>query len=169
MELRADHCSQKYRWMFFSSVKTLPDAFWFIKTYFFFFSLFHLPSKPDIHFKLSTWRNLSYISYYIFTVTPEKKQEKWVNIIQDKQGGSLQEKEAAEGMIVSVTSLLQTMGSAECVLYFKNWERKRSNCGNRKGIFKRARNSYELKKKCYAKKKNPIKVRFWDTFSQYHA
>lgn len=36
-----------------------------------------------------------------------------------RQRGSLQEKEAAERMIASINSLLQTTGSAECVLIRK--------------------------------------------------
>lgn len=39
------------------------------------FFLSHFPSKPDIHFKLSTWRNLSYISYYVFIGFPREKTE----------------------------------------------------------------------------------------------
>lgn len=89
-----------------------------------------------------------------------------------RQRGSLQEKEAVERMIVSIKSLPQTMGSEECELiricFEMNWEIKSSNCGNRKEILKRAFYNYELKKKYYAKKKNQLKVRFQDTFYQYH-
>lgn len=86
-----------------------------------------------------------------------------------RQRGILPKKEAAERMIASISSLLQTMGSAECVLirtcFEKNWKRKRSNCGNRKGIIKRALCNYELKNECYAKKKNQLKVRLQDILS----
>lgn len=95
-----------------------------------------------------------------------------MNMTKGKQRGSLQEKEEAERMITSINLLQQTMGSAQCVpirtCFEKDWERKRSDCGNRKGIIKRALYNYKVKKKVYAKKKNLLKGRFQDIFYQNH-
>lgn len=93
---------------------------------------------------------------------PPRKRSSWKNDSKYQL--------TARRMVASINSLPQTRGSAVCELiricFEENWERKRSNCGNRKGILKKVFHNYELKKKFYAKKKNQLKFRFWDTFYQ---
>lgn len=76
-----------------------------------------------------------------------------------KQRRSLQQKEEAERMIAGISLLQQTTGSAEYVpirtCFEKDWERKMSDWGNRKGIIKRVLYNYKVKK-VYAEKKKVI-------------
>lgn len=148
-DLRADHCSQKYRWNFLLVALRLPDAFWCIKT---FFSL-NLWIKIDTYFKLPARRKLSYFAYYrfFFSFLREKRGYEWT---QSKTNTKKLPRNRRNwkndgwrgwvmivGMIVGIRALQQT---AEMMCNENDHERKRSGCGNRKGIIKRVLYSYKV-------------------------